>query len=91
MCDGSLFAISHITVGFFFLRRLCSVRIFGNIFLKGNAGKIDTAVFNILDIGNLTIILGSVKGCYADSQNLCRLFASNQLFPVQPYFFLITE
>ena len=38
------------------------VRIFGDILLKAAICKIDTAVFDILNIGNLTIISGSVKG-----------------------------
>lgn len=41
------------------------VRIFGNILLKATIRKIYAAVFNILDIGNLAVIPGSVKGGYS--------------------------
>ena len=41
------------------------MRIFGNILLKATISKIYAAVFNILDIGNLAVIPGSVKGGYS--------------------------
>ena len=43
------------------------VRIFGNILLKATICKIYATVFHILDIGNLAVISGSVKGGYTDS------------------------
>lgn len=46
---------------------LSLMRIFGNILLKATIRKIHAAVFHILDIRNLAVISGSVKGGYTDS------------------------
>ena len=65
MCDLRFFRFSGGAVGGSLFDWFGSVCIFGDVFLEATISKIDTPIFNILDIGNLAVIPGSVKGGYS--------------------------
>ena len=67
MCDLRFLRFSGGAVGRSPFNWFGSVCIFGDVFLEATISKIDTPIFNILDIGNLTDVSGSIKGCYADT------------------------
>ena len=53
---------------------------FSNVFLQACIGEENAAVRNVLNIGDLSIVAGGIKGSNADSQNLSSLLTSDKLF-----------
>ena len=70
-------AIGHHASPFF---GLGSVSTFGNILLKPGVGEEYATIRNILNIGNLSVISGSIESGNADAKNLSCFLTSDKSF-----------